>query len=144
ETTVLDAATRQPLAGARVGLAPFPLTGADGLARSDPTELPYPGTPIDRYDVGVTGPEGYWSSQAGEGWAPLRPDETTHAQVARLKKCDGATIFGTVLNALTQAPIGDATVRWGFGPLDKVQTAADGTYLIPNVPVGVWNQPNQI
>jgi hypothetical protein len=128
---VRDAITHAPIAGAgglNCGLA-------DDNGRYDTGQRPldYPNAPTDISCTFVA--NGYWDQATT---ATIRADETTQQDVDLLPICQGATISGKVVDAITQNPIEGATVGGGVA---SATTDANGDYRLDNVTVGYGNSP---
>ena len=112
-----------------------------GTVLSDPLGVPYPGVPAPTNVRFSSFDTSYWSETVT---TILRPDETVTVDIAALRRCAGAIVSGTVVNALTQAPIPNARTSWGPTIEESVFTDAQGQYVTPESPVGFKNGPNQI
>ena len=140
--TVRDAASHAPLSGVVVGLYPVSVTtGPDGTFISGLIPTPYPGvaTPYS-FNVSTFDPT-LWSDTVN---TTLRPDETTTADANLLRRCQSATLIGTVVNALTQQPIQGASVRWGPAIYQQTLTDVQGSYVLTDIPAGFKNSASQI
>ena len=81
---------------------------------------------------------GYWFKDIS---ATIRADETTQQDVDLLPICQGATISGKVVDAVTQLPIEGASVGGGGA---FATTDATGDYRLQNVTVGYGNSPLEV
>ncbi len=134
---VRDRVTGLPIVGAGVTRPAFPngvTTDANGRYLTDPIELPAPGDPTA---LTLTfGASGYWEQTKSKAvQASTVPFEL---DFDLLPICEDATIQGTVVNAVTQAPIAGATVTGG---LQSTTTAQNGTYKLEHLRVGTDNSP---
>jgi uncharacterized protein YkwD/plastocyanin len=143
--TVRDAASRQvlPFIGVSIdALFLFGNAGSDGTYRIDRIPLPFPGNqPLPVTINASSGTPNYWP---GSGTGSVVANQTTTVDINLIQVCTGATIYGTVVNALTQQPISLASVaaRGVDGVIVAgALTDATGAFTLTNVRVGTNNVP---
>ncbi len=134
--TVRDAATKYPISNAIVELPGTVPTGADGAYQAVGMEL-NTGNQLRQFIFQTSAP-GYWPNVSQ---AAIRADQTTTADVDLIKVCQGATITGKVVNALSLAPIEGATVLAGG---KSTTTDKDGMFRLQDLTVGNYNSPAQL
>jgi hypothetical protein len=140
--TIRDAASHAPISGAVVDLSnSSKTTGPDGTYLSDPIPTPYPGVAFNYSFSVTTYDQTLWSDTLS---TTLVPNQTSTADANLLRRCQSATLIGSVINALTQQPIEGASVRWGPQLFQQTLTDAQGRYVLTDIPVGFKNAPNQI
>jgi alpha-tubulin suppressor-like RCC1 family protein/uncharacterized protein YkwD/plastocyanin/thiol-disulfide isomerase/thioredoxin/uncharacterized membrane protein YphA (DoxX/SURF4 family) len=137
EGTVRDAASKEPIAGASIyaGTADA-TTGLDGKYQTPMLSLDYPNQP--RQLTLRTTASGYWPKISA---ATISADQTTTVDVELIPICQGATIVGKVVNAVTLQPIEGATVSADgkFTDTDK-----DGFFRLEGLTVGTNNSPTEV
>src|SRR5262249_32550180 len=147
--TVRDAASRETIPFANVSMNPpsIPasvITDLDGHYLLDAQALPFPGTQPLAVAVTASPPlfSGYWPGTAS-GF--LNADQTSTLDVDVIKVCTSATIVGTVVNAITGAPIAGATVSMS-SPQQTFSTLTDasGAFTLSQVTVGTNNSPQAV
>jgi uncharacterized protein YkwD/plastocyanin len=133
EGTVRDAATRAPLAGVRVdGIS----TDATGRYRIERVPLAT-GNKARTSSLWVTH-AGYWPKSVT---GLVSPDAPTVIDVDLIKECAPARVVGVVVDAVTQQPIGGASVS---GPVPQVQTNAAGRFELNGIRLQPGNAPFQV
>jgi uncharacterized repeat protein (TIGR01451 family) len=133
---VRDAETHLPITGAYVQTAENQ-TGPDGLFVCEPFTLPQ-GHSNSLESLQVTAP-GYWSIYFN---TTIVANQTNSVDIELLRVCTGATIAGTVVNALNQQPIAGANVEVN-NPYQRVLTDTNGNFVLTNLTVGNSNSPIQ-
>ncbi|WP_325158210.1 carboxypeptidase regulatory-like domain-containing protein [Actinophytocola sp.] len=125
---VTDAGTGAPISGASVQITGPSnrslITGADGRYSST--------LPVGSYSV-TASTFGYGSATAS---VTIAEGQTTTQDFA-LSRVTNGTVSGVVRDA-AGAPVANATVEILGTPIAPVQTGADGSYSIPNVPLGTY------
>jgi alpha-tubulin suppressor-like RCC1 family protein/uncharacterized protein YkwD/thiol-disulfide isomerase/thioredoxin/plastocyanin/uncharacterized membrane protein YphA (DoxX/SURF4 family) len=134
--TVTDITSRQPIASASVGLPGTLPTASDGKYQTPPLELSPNNQP--RYFIFQTTATGYWPKVSE---ATIIADQTTTVDVELIPICQGATILGKVVNAVTLQPIEGATVSAGN---KSTATDKNGFYRLDDLTVGTSNSPIQL
>jgi alpha-tubulin suppressor-like RCC1 family protein len=134
--TVRDAASQQPIAGASVDLPGTLPTAADGKYQTGMLEL-WEGNQPRQFIFPTTAP-GYWPKSSE---ATISADQTTTVDVELIKICQGATIVGNVVNAVSLQPIEGATVSAGG---KSTATDKDGFFRLLDLTVGNFNSPIQL
>ncbi|HET7721227.1 MAG TPA: carboxypeptidase regulatory-like domain-containing protein, partial [Acidimicrobiales bacterium] len=135
--TVRDQVSRAPLSGASVAAGYFSTTtDAAGHFLISGLELPQ-GVNSQPYWLNASR-SGYWFASTP---FTLVADTTVTVDVDLLDVCDGATIVGSVVNALTLAPIPGAYVSGGSR---FAITDSQGNFVLADIPVGNRNSPSQI
>lgn len=125
---VTDAANGNPLAGATVAI-----TGPSNRSLTTGTDGRYSTTlPVGAYTA-TANKFGYGE---GTGSASVTEGATTTLNFS-LSIVTSGTVSGVVRNA-ANAPVANATVEVLGTPIAPVVTGADGTYSIPNVPLGSY------
>jgi subtilisin family serine protease len=125
---VTDAGTGAPISGAVVEVTGPSnrslITGADGRYSST--------LPVGNYTV-TASTFGFGSASAS---VTITEGQTTTQNFA-LSRVSNGTVSGVVRDT-AGAPVANATVEILGTPIQPVQTAADGSYSIPNVPLGTY------
>lgn len=134
--TVRDAATKDPISNSIVELPGTVPTGADGAYQTVGMELNTGNQP--RQFIFQTNAPGYWPNISQ---ATIRADQTTTADVDLIKFCQGATITGKVVNAVSLVPIEGATILAGG---KSTTTDKDGMFRLQDLTVGNYNSPTQV
>lgn len=131
--TIRDAETGLPISGASGGFF-LNSTGPDGRYATQPFILPSYSQQSARFSFSVTA-SGYWG---GLLESTIAAGQTNLVDLELLRVCTGATIVGSVVNALNQQPISGATVR-----TDQRSTLTDakGNFVLTNLTVGTSNSP---
>jgi carboxypeptidase family protein len=145
---VRDAATQQPLPFAQVSIPSlflFGNAGSDGTYRINHIPLPFPGNqPLSVTVNAATGTPDYWQASTS---ASVVANQIAPADINLIRVCTGATIFGTVVNALNHDPIPLASVE-ALGTdgniVAAVLTDAGGNFTLTNVRVGTNNVPTSV
>ncbi len=84
---------------------------------------------------------GYWAAFTN---SYITNGITNVVNIEMIQVCQGATIVGNVVNALTQAPITNATVStYSGGYYTNVMTDTNGDFILTNITVGNDNSPVQ-
>jgi subtilisin family serine protease len=126
--TITDAGTGAPLSGVSVHVAGASTrdtsTGADG--RYSMT------VPVGDYTVTAS----KFAYATGTGTGTVAANATTTVNIA-LSLVTNGTVSGHVRNAAGD-PVGNAKVELLGTPIAPVTSAADGSYSIPNVPLGSY------
>jgi uncharacterized repeat protein (TIGR01451 family) len=135
---VRDSATHLAIANASVQGSRWATvkTGLDGRYTTPPIPFPLGNPPIGQ-SIRVVA-DGYWTIDTN---TTLYADTTKVVDIDLIKVCNGATIAGSVVNALTQEPVANATVQ---GPAGSVNTDTNGSFLLTGVPAGNFNSPRQV
>jgi hypothetical protein len=143
--TVTDQATGLPVAGAVVkppsgATCSNPcVTGADGTYLL--TKVPLGNLNADaNTSVTVTPSTDFWPKTVG---TVVKADVVSTLDIPVVKKCPGATILGTVVNAQTQAPISGASVAV-TGLTTPALTDDSGAFRLDGIPVGTDNAPKAV
>ncbi len=131
--TIRDSETHLPINGASGYFVSS--TGPDGRYATRPLLLNY-GQESARFSPGVTA-AGYWDGQLT---SVIAAGQTNLVDLELLRVCTGATIVGSVVNALNQQPISGATVRTDQR---STLTDANGNFVLTNLTVGTSNSPIQ-
>jgi hypothetical protein len=132
---VRDAISGLPIEGASIGFAPSAVqSDANGNYISPKLEVGFRNEPLE-IAVGA-GAAGYWPR---EERVVLRPDQQSELDFELIPICDGATVRGTVVDAVTHDPIANAQVFTSGGGFDL--TDENGDYLIEGISVGINNSP---
>ena len=134
--TVSDAASQLPIAGASIGLPGTPPTDSEGKYQTEMLELSAGNQPRT-YILGATA-SGYWPKYSA---ATISADQTTTADMELIKICQGATIVGRVMNAVSLQPIEGATVTAGG---NSSSTDKNGRFSLEDLTAGYSNSPIQL
>ena len=137
--TVRDSASSLPVPGASISVfGHFYTADANGHYASAPLPLS-PGNLPASGSVSVSA-RGYWPSSIN---TTITPGNTNVADINLIQVCSGATIVGTVVDALTQKPITNATVVAYDWAVNSTYTDTHGNFILTNISVGNDNSPIQ-
>ena len=143
--TVRDSASALPIQGATVtllgagGNGGYASTDANGHYASAPLPLSNGNLPrVEGFSVSASG---YWTAYTN---TTITQGKTNVVDVNLIKVCTGATIVGNVVDALTQKPITNATIRvTGSGGPEFGLSDTNGNFVLTNITVGNDNSPIQ-
>ena len=141
EGTVRDSVTSLPLTNVMVvlgdaGNATITYTDVNGNYLKGSLSLSANNAPIS---VSVTPIlTGYFASSVR---TVISNGATNVVNLVMIKVCPGATIIGSVVNALTLQPITNATVSAIYVNETITTTDTNGNFILTNVPVGSQNSP---
>src|SRR5262249_17902452 len=117
---------------------------ADGRYTMDAQPLPYPGNQPAAISMTASAPffAGYWPGSAN---GALIANQTSTVDIDLIKVCTGATISGSVQNAVTGLPIAGATVSVSSSQqFLSTATDASGAFVFFPVQVGTDNTPTGV
>ncbi|HEY3857241.1 MAG TPA: hypothetical protein VGO67_22895, partial [Verrucomicrobiae bacterium] len=136
----VDALTGLPVPGVSVTGNNFGVvSGSNGSYATGPIMLNSGNTPT--YEGIQAQKAGYWAAFTN---TYITNGITNIVNIEMLQVCQGATVVGNVINALTQTPITNATISTYSGGLYlAAQTDTNGDFIITNLIVGNNNSPIQ-
>jgi uncharacterized repeat protein (TIGR01451 family) len=138
--TVLNATTFQPVSNVLVIAGNVEeTTGTNGQYSTGPLSLTIGNAPT--YESITAEATGYWTAYTN---TTITNGITNIVNIDLIQVCTGATIVGNVVNALTQAPITNATITTYSGQYYlSVMTDSNGNFILTNITVGNNNSPIQ-
>jgi uncharacterized repeat protein (TIGR01451 family) len=144
--TVRDSATTLPLAGVTISVrsagSSYPVnvqTDVNGHYFSGPLPLGSPTNGPTATTISADRP-GYYEVDKN---TTITLGATNVVNLDLLRVCTGATIIGSVVNALTQQPITNATLSVTGSPY-YFHTDTNGGFILTNITVGNDNSPIQV
>ena len=137
--TVRDSATLALITNAYVSVSTNNITGPSGQYGSSALPLNYSNVPTAEYYT-ISAP-GYYSTSTN---TTISAGVTNTVNVNLIKICTAATIVGNVVNAITQAPITNATISAGYNYTVYAYSDTNGNFILTNVTVGNLNSPVQV
>ncbi|MBI2176304.1 carboxypeptidase regulatory-like domain-containing protein [Candidatus Woesearchaeota archaeon] len=132
--TVTDSATAASIGGAAVNLVGTPPNQATAYSATTAADGTYMVSSVDAFTYDVTASKSGYVDVVKAN-QPVQPFQTNVVDFQLLLAA--GNVVGTVRN-FTNEPVGGATVRL-LGTGFAAVTAADGTYLIRNVPIGAYD-----
>ncbi|HUD48082.1 MAG TPA: carboxypeptidase regulatory-like domain-containing protein [Candidatus Baltobacteraceae bacterium] len=137
--TVFNASTGLPVPGAYVYVAGIQyVTGPTGQYATGLLQLGAGNVPTSEYISAQD--TGYWSTSTN---TTITNGITNIVNIEMIPVCQGATIIGNVVNALTQEPITNATVTVSSQYYYSTMTDSNGDFILTNITVGNNNSPIQ-
>jgi len=121
-------------------------TADDGTYQSRPVGVPFPGNvPLPITVSANPGDGSYWPGQTSGN---ILANQNTTVDINLIRVCGGATIIGSVINAVTLAPIANATVAV-VSALTGNTIAYDfsdaaGRFALHDIRVGTDNSPIEV
>lgn len=147
---LIDAQTKQPVAGCVVALNQLDVVSRNAMTKTDSIgAYAFAGIADAEYHVNTVCDSHLPACFRSDGGEPLRCDTVAVVRDQRKSNIDvqlikGATARGKVLDA-TGRPIAGATVKLGMPRFDAryemskaAQTGRDGTFELTNLPSGGW------